>query len=98
LLLGALTLAAVPAGIVLGWRVISVDLTRATAGAVAACFVLGLVGVSASRRARYRIERSLARQGERTFRIGRFLLMSGLYVGLIGAIALGFFGVVRLLD
>ncbi len=87
-----------PAGIALGWRVISVDLARATSGAVAACFVLGLVGVSASRRARYRIERSLARQGERIFRIGRLLLFSGLYVGLIAAIALGFYGVVLLLD
>jgi len=88
----------VPAGILLGWKLISVDLARATSGAVAACIVIGLVGVSASRRTRFRIERSLARQGERTLRIGRLLLFSGLYVGLIAAIALGFYGVVLLLD
>jgi hypothetical protein len=88
----------VPLGILLGWRIISVDLVRATAGALGACVVIGLVGVSASRRARYRIERSLARQGERTLRIGRLLLFSGLYVGLVAAIALGFYGIVLLLD
>jgi hypothetical protein len=92
--LGLLALAAVPAGTLAAGRVVSVDLVRATAAAVGACFLFGLAGVSASRRARFRIERSLSRSGERTLRVGRFLVFAGLYVGLIGAIALGFYGVV----
>jgi hypothetical protein len=98
LVLGACTLAAVPAGIVLGWRLISADLVRSTLGAVAACFVIGFFGVAASRRARLRIELSIARRGERALRVGRVLVFSGLYVGLVGAIALGFYGVVLLYE
>ena len=36
----------------------------------------------------------LARRSERTVRVGRFLVLAGLYVGLVGAIALAFYGVV----
>jgi hypothetical protein len=92
--LGLLALAAVPAGTLAAGRIVSVDLVRATAAAVIACFLFGLAGISASRRARFRIERSLSRRGERTLRVGRFLVFAGLYFGVIGAIALGFYGVV----
>ncbi len=93
--LGAMALAAVPAATVLSERgVLAVDLVRATIAAVCASMVLGLIGVSTARRARFRIERSLRRRGERTLRLGRFLVFAGLYVGLVGAIALGFYAVV----
>ncbi len=92
--LGLLALAALPAGTLLVRRFVSVDLVRATLGAVVAAFLLGLAGVSASRRARYRIERSLQRRGERAARLGRVLVFLGLYVAAIGGIALGFYAVV----
>ena len=96
--LGALALASVPAGTLAAGRLVSVDLVRATVAAVAACFLFGLAGVSAARRARFQIELSVSRRGERTLRVGRFLVFAGLYVGLIGAVALGFYGVVLALS
>ena len=96
--LGLLALGSLPAGTLLAGRVVAVDLARATLGAVVVCFVFGLAGISTSRRARYRIERSLARRGERPARFGRFLVLAGLYVGVIGAIAVGFYGVIRALS
>ena len=92
--LGMLALAALPAGTLLAGRVVSVSLVRATLVAVVAAFLFGLAGIAVSRRARFRIELSLDRRGERAARVGRFLVLAGLYVALIGAIALGFYGVV----
>jgi hypothetical protein len=97
-LLGLLALACVPLGTFVAHRVVSVDLVRATVVAVCAAFVFGLAGISTARRARFRIERSVSRRGERTLRFARFLVYAGLYVGLVGAIALGFYGVVLALS
>jgi hypothetical protein len=91
---GVLALASIPAGTIAVGRFVSVDLARATSFAVAACFVFGLAGVSAVRRARYRNELSLYPGRTRMLRVGRFLVYAGLYVGLIGVIALAFYGVV----
>jgi hypothetical protein len=63
--------------------------------AVPVALVLGLIGVSVSRRARFRLERSVYRPGERAVRVGRFLVWTGIYVGVIGALALGFYGLLR---
>jgi uncharacterized protein YacL len=93
--LGLVALAAVPVAAALSERgIVSVDLVRAIVAAVVVSIVFGLAGISTSRRARFRIERSLRRRGERTVRVGRFLVLAGLYVGFVGAIALGFYGVV----
>ena len=94
IVLGALALAAIPVGVVFAGRIVSVDLLHATCGAVATSFVFGLAGISISRRARFRVERSLNRRGARTVRYGRVLVFAGLYVAVIGAIALAFYGVV----
>jgi hypothetical protein len=93
--LGALALAAIPVAALLAGRVVSVDLVRALSIAVGAAVVLGLAGISASRRARFRVERSLARRWERTARVGRFLVLAGLYVALVAGLALGFYGLVQ---
>jgi uncharacterized protein YacL len=94
-ILGFVALAAVPVAAVLSERgIVDVDLVRAVVAAVCVSLVFGLAGISTSRRARFRIERSLRRRGERTLRVGRFLVFAGLYVGFVGAIALGFYGVV----
>jgi hypothetical protein len=92
--LGLLTLASLPVCTLLAGDVVHVTLVRATVAGVCATFVFGLVGLSASRRARFRVERSLSRRGARLARLGRILVLTGLYLGLIGAIALGFYGVV----
>jgi len=92
--LGALALGSIPAGTLLAGRVVSVSLVRATLVAVVAAIVFGLIGFALSRRARFRVERSLSRRGARITRLGRFLVLAGLYLGVIGAIALGFYGVV----
>lgn len=96
--LGTLALAAVPAGTLASGRIVSVDLVRATIVSVAAAVVLGLAGVAASRRARFSIERSLSRRGERIARAGRLLVFAGLYIAAIGGIALGFYGVILALS
>ena len=93
--LGALALAAVPVATLLAGRVVSVDLVRALAVAVGVGVILGLAGVSTARRARFRVERSLSRRWERTVRVGRLLVLAGLYVALVAALSLGFYGLVQ---
>jgi hypothetical protein len=95
LLLGTLAVLALPAAGALVALVPSVKLLPAAYVAVPAAFLLGLIGISASRRARFGLERSVVRRGERTVRFGRFLVWSGLYLALVGAIALGFYGLLR---
>jgi hypothetical protein len=62
---------------------------------VPAAFVFGLCGISASRRARFRLSLSVARKGERTVRFSRILVWTGLYMAVVGGIALGFYGLLR---
>jgi len=95
ILLGTLAVVAIPAGVVLAWLSPSVDLLPALVVSVPAAFVLSLLAISAARRARFKVERSLARIGERTARVGRFLAWAGLYFALVGGLALGFYGVIR---
>lgn len=93
--LGTLAVLAVPVAVALSERgTVSVDLVSATIAAVVAAFVFGLAGVSASRRARLKIDLSLQRTGEWPARWGRLLVFTGLYLGTIGLIALAFYGVV----
>ena len=73
----------------------SVKILPAALVSVPAAFVFGLCGISASRRARFRLSRSVARKGERTVRFSRILVWTGLYMALVGAIALGFYGLLR---
>jgi hypothetical protein len=92
---GLLAVAAIPIGIVVAWRLPSVNLLPSLIVSVAAAFVLSLFGISAARRARFRVDRSVARVGERTARLGRFLVWVGFYFAIIGALALGFYGAIR---
>ena len=73
----------------------SVDVLPALEIAVPTALVLGLIGLSASRRARYKLDRSVFRVGERTARFGRFLVWAGIYCALVGGLALGFYGLLR---
>ena len=95
LLLGVLAVLALPVGGALVALLASVRVLPAALVAVPVAFFLGLCGISASRRARFSLERSVARTGERTVRLARFLVWAGVYMALVGAIALGFYGLLR---
>ena len=94
--LGALAVAAIPAGVAASWLGTGVRLVNAIEIAVPAAFVLALAAVASTRRARFRIERTIARPGEGIVRAARFLAWSGLYLAVTGAIALGFYGLLVL--
>jgi hypothetical protein len=93
ILFGVLAVAAIPAAIAAAIFLKSVDIIPALVVGVGAAFVFALIGISAARRARFRIERSVYRSGEKTVRLGRLLVWSGLYFSLIGALALAFYSV-----
>jgi hypothetical protein len=95
-LFGGLAVAAIPAGAVVSSLVTTIGVLHATLIAVPAGLLLGLAAVSLSRRARYRLERSVRRNGERTVRVGRFLAWAGRYLAVTGALALGFYGLLLL--
>ncbi len=92
---GALGLLALPIGVAAS-RLKSVGLLEAMEIAVPAAFVLGVVAVSLARRARFSLERSIRRPGERAVRISRFLAWAGIYIACSGGIALGFYGLLVL--
>jgi hypothetical protein len=96
IVLGTLALLAIPVAGVLAAMLSSVQAIRATTVAVAAAFVLGLAGVSAARRARFRLDRGVRRAGERVVRVASLLVWAGLYVSVVGALALGFYTLLRL--
>jgi hypothetical protein len=92
---GLLAVLAIPVAVTAAIFVPSVDVLPAVVVAVPSAFVLALIGISAARRARFRVERSVYRSGDRTVRFGRFLVWSGLYLSLVGALALAFYGALR---
>ena len=92
---GLLAVLVIPVGVAAALFIPSVDLLPALVVAVPSAFVLAVIGISAARRARFRMDRSVYRSGERTVRFGRFLVWSGLYLSLVGALALAFYSVLR---
>jgi hypothetical protein len=96
IVLGTLAVAAIPVGVAAAVLLPSVDILPALYVAVPAAFILGIFGLSAARRARFKVDRSLRRIGDRTARFGRFLVWTGIYFALVGALALGFYGILRL--
>jgi hypothetical protein len=48
-----------------------------------------------SRRARYRLERSVRRAGDGLVRASRLVAWTGVYVAVTGGLALAFYGVLR---
>jgi hypothetical protein len=94
--LGAVAVAAVPAACALAAFSARVPLLRAVEASVAVAVAAGLASVAAYRRARAAVERSVRRRGERTVRVARLLALAGLYLGVTGALALAFYGLLRL--
>src|SRR5262245_7505322 len=91
LLFGLLAVAAIPVGILItNYRN---DLRLIHAGfAVPVAAVFGIVAIQLARRARRRLDRTIGRaRGGASARLGRILGWLGLYLALIGAIALAFY-------
>jgi hypothetical protein len=92
---GLAAIAAIPVGVALAILLPTVNILPALEVSVLAAFVLGVIGISAARRARYKVDRSVYRVGEGSARFARFLVWSGVYCSLIGALALGVYGVLH---
>ena len=96
-MLGALATAAVPAGVAASKLTDEVTLLEALVLSAPAAVVLALSSIVVRRAARRRIRRSIT-PNERPLRLGKWLGWLGLYFGLMGALALGFYGILRLYD
>jgi hypothetical protein len=92
---GLVALLAVPVAVGASVVLSTLDVLPALEVAVPAAFVCGLVGVATARRARYSVDRSVYRVGERSVRFARILVWAGLYASLVSAVALGFYGLLR---
>jgi len=92
---GLLALAAIPVAVVVSSTRPELRLLQALEIAVPIGFVLGLIAVLLSRRARLRLERSVRRNGARLVRTARLVAWSGVYVSVTGALALAFYGILR---
>jgi hypothetical protein len=96
---GFLSLLALPAAIEASRRFEELTLTVAVAIGAGVGAFLALLSIAFVRRARYRYERTLGRVGGAGLaRAGRFLGVLGLLVAITAALALGFFGLLVLLE
>jgi hypothetical protein len=95
---GAIAVLVIPAGVALAAYSSTVDLIH-VAVAVPAAAILGLVGMSLSRSARRHSQISLGRiGGTGVARAGWILGLLGLYLAAMGALSVGFFGLLLLFD
>jgi len=88
---GLLSLAAIPVALY-STRLKSVDLPQAVGGEAVGGTLLGLIAVVLARGARVKVERTLARVGEGTARLGKWLGLLGICLGLTAALSLAFYG------
>jgi hypothetical protein len=93
---GLVAVFAVPAAAALAAYTTRVTLLRGVYVAVPVACGAALIAVSAYRRSRARLERSVRRAGVRVVRLARYLAFAGLYVAVTGALALGFYGLLHL--
>lgn len=94
-MLGTLAILAVPAGIAASRVRGEVSLVEGIVVAVPVGFVLSLMAISAARRARFNVDRSVFRPRARTVRAGRLIAWTGMYVVATAALALAFYGLLR---
>jgi hypothetical protein len=96
--LGLLSLAALPAAVTATRWSNGYDLLD-SAAAIPVAIVLGILAIVLARRARNRSRLTLAGvRGARTARLGRLLGLTGLLVGITGAMAVGVFLVLSAVD
>jgi hypothetical protein len=88
---GLLSLVAIPVAYY-ATRLENVNVPQAVAGEAVAGTLLGLIAMMLARGARVKVERTLARVGEGTARVGKWLGLLGLCLGLTAALSLAFYG------
>ena len=89
---GVLAVLVIPAGVAASRFVSGVALLESLYYTVPASFVLALVALSANRRGRFARARSIRPEGGR---LSSFFAWAGLYVAVIGAVALAVYGALR---
>jgi hypothetical protein len=94
-LAGALAVLAIPAAVGAAQTRSDIVLLRSLYAGVPAAFVLGLVALVASRRARSARARSIAPGPTGPVRLGRVLAWAGVYAGVTGGLALAVYAVLR---
>jgi protein-S-isoprenylcysteine O-methyltransferase Ste14 len=92
-LLGALAVLAIPAGVVAAQLLNRLRLLETLYLAVAAALVLGLAALAAARRARLNASRTIAAQSG--IGLARVVAWAGAYAGVTGALALAVYGILR---
>jgi hypothetical protein len=92
--LGALSICAVPGGIAASQYLNEIELLDALVVAVPTGLFLAFASIFVRRMARRRIRRSIS-PDERPLRWGKWLAWLGLYVGLMGALSLAFYEILR---
>jgi drug/metabolite transporter superfamily protein YnfA len=92
-LLGALAVLAIPAGVVAAQVTSQLRLLETLYVVVPAALVLGLAALFAARRARLNAARTLSAAGGVGF--ARFVAWAGAYAGVTGALALAVYGILR---
>jgi hypothetical protein len=90
--LGALSVLAIPVAVVASRWVDGVTLLRSLYIGVPVAAVLGLLAVAAARRARFARARSVRPDGGR---FPTFLAWTGLYLAIVGGLALAVYGALR---
>ncbi len=95
IVLGALAVLAIPAGVAVAQRSGQLRLLAALYVAVPVACFLGILAVGASRKARFALTRSLHPERRRIVRLGRLVAWLGLYAGITGALALAVYGILR---
>lgn len=95
MLLGALAVAAIPAGVAATRFVSGLRLLETLYVVVPVAVVLGILAVGASRRARFAVARSVRADRLGAVRAARFVAWFGLYAGVTGALALAVYGLLR---
>jgi hypothetical protein len=92
-LLGALAVLAIPAGVVAAQLTAELRLLETLYVVVPAAVVLGLAALYAARRARLNAARTLSAAGGIGF--ARVVAWAGAYAGITGALALAVYGILR---
>jgi protein-S-isoprenylcysteine O-methyltransferase Ste14 len=93
--LGALAVVTIPAGVVAAQMSSSLRLLETLYVVVPTALVLGLLAVATARRARFAAARSVRPGAAGSVKAARILAWAGLYAGVTGALALGVYAVLR---
>jgi hypothetical protein len=94
---GLLSVLAVPLGVILSRYSVLITLVNSGAGSIPAAVLLGAYAIVLARRGREQVQRTLGRSGGQVYaRLGRGLGILGICLGATGAIAIGFYGLLSL--